>query len=458
MYNCFLGENMNLLVLGLQWGDEGKGKAIDFLAGNFDVVVRYQGGHNAGHTIYYKGKKVILHLLPSGIFSKGTMSVIGHGVVVNPIQLVKEIKNISLMGISTEKLVVSMNAPVILPFHQKLDIIFENSRYLKIGTTKRGIGPAYEDLVGRRAVFIRDLIDKDRFYKRVKPLNDYYSKLIRSYDGEEVSIDSYIDEYIEAGIFLKKHSKNTTYLLNELYMEGKSILFEGAQGVLLDVNQGTYPYVTSSNTCIGGVFTGTGLPHKAVGKVIGISKAYTTRVGEGPFPTELFKEESDFLREKGKEFGSTTGRPRRVGWLDLVALKYSVMINGKEFGSTTGRPRRVGWLDLVALKYSVMINGIDSVFVTKLDIFDEFDEIKVVTDYEINGEQNQIFDPSIDYLNKVKPVFKSFPGWKKSICNIKSFDDLPERTKDYIKFIENYIKIPVEYISVGTQREQTINR
>ncbi len=420
---------MNLLVLGLQWGDEGKGKAIDFLAGNFDVVVRYQGGHNAGHTIYYKGKKVILHLLPSGIFSKGTMSVIGHGVVVNPIQLVKEIKNISLMGISTEKLVVSMNAPVILPFHQKLDIIFENSRYLKIGTTKRGIGPAYEDLVGRRAVFIRDLIDKDRFYKRVKPLNDYYSKLIRSYDGEEVSIDSYIDEYLEAGVFLKKHSKNTTYLLNQLYMESKSILFEGAQGVLLDVNQGTYPYVTSSNTCIGGVFTGTGLPHKAVEKVIGISKAYTTRVGEGPFPTELFEEESDFLREKGKEFGSTTGRPRRVGWLDLVALKYSVMIN-----------------------------GVDSVFVTKLDIFDEFDEIKVVTDYEINGEQNQIFDPSIDYLNKVKPVFKSFPGWKKSICDVKFFNALPERTKDYIKFIENYIKIPVEYISVGTQREQTINR
>lgn len=420
---------MNLLVLGLQWGDEGKGKAIDFLAGNFNVVVRYQGGHNAGHTIYYKGKKVILHLLPSGIFSKGTMSVIGHGVVVNPIQLVKEIKNISLIGISTDKLIVSTNAPIILPFHQKLDIIFENSRYLKIGTTKRGIGPAYEDLVGRRAVFIRDLIDKDRFYKRVKPLNDYYSKLIKSYDGEEVSIDSYIDEYLESGSFLKKYSKNTTYLLNKLYMERKSILFEGAQGVLLDVNQGTYPYVTSSNTCIGGVFTGTGLPHKAVEKVIGISKAYTTRVGEGPFPTELFEEESDFLREKGNEFGSTTGRPRRVGWLDLVVLKYSVMIN-----------------------------GVDSVFVTKLDIFDEFDEIKVVTDYEINGEQNQIFDPNVDYLSKVKPVFKSFPGWKKSICDVKSFNELPGRTKDYIKFIENYIKIPVEYISVGTQREQTINR
>lgn len=420
---------MNLLVLGLQWGDEGKGKAIDFLAGNFDVVVRYQGGHNAGHTIYYKGKKVILHLLPSGMFSKGIMSVIGHGVVVNPIQLVKEIKNISLMGISTDKLVVSMNAPVILPFHQKLDIIFENSRYLKIGTTKRGIGPAYEDLVGRRAVFIRDLIDKDTFYKRVKPLNDYHNKLIRSYNEEEVSIDSYIDEYLESGSFLKKYSKETTYFLNKLYMGGKSILFEGAQGVLLDVNQGTYPYVTSSNTCIGSVFTGTGLPHKAVEKVIGISKAYTTRVGEGPFPTELFEQESDFLREKGKEFGSTTGRARRVGWLDLVALKYSVMIN-----------------------------GVDSIFVTKLDIFDEFDEIKVVTDYEINGEQNQIFDPNIDYLNKVKPVFNSFLGWKKSICDVKSFNELPQRTKDYIKFIENYIKIPVEYISVGTQREQTINR
>jgi len=420
---------MNLLVLGLQWGDEGKGKAIDFLAGNFDVIVRYQGGHNAGHTVYYKGKKVILHLLPSGIFSKGTMSVIGHGVVVNPIQLVKEMKNISLMGISTDKLIVSKNAPVILPFHQKLDIIFENSRYLKIGTTKRGIGPAYEDLVGRRAVFIRDLIDKDTFYKRVKPLNDYYNKLIRSYAGEEISIESYIDEYLESGSFLKKYSKNTTYLLNKLYMDGKSILFEGAQGVLLDINQGTYPYVTSSNTCIGGVFTGTGLPHKAVEKVIGISKAYTTRVGEGPFPTELFEEESDFLREKGKEFGSTTGRARRVGWLDLVALKYSVMIN-----------------------------GVDSVFLTKLDILDEFNEIKVVSDYEINGEQNQIFDPSVDYLNKVKPVFRFFPGWEKSICDVKTFNELPERAKDYIKFIENYIKIPVEYVSVGTQREQTINR
>ena len=420
---------MNGVVLGLQWGDEGKGKAIDYLAHDFDVVVRYQGGHNAGHTIYYKNKKVILHLLPSGIFSPQTISVIGHGVIVNPIQLVTELENAEKLGVELENFVVSSYAPLILPYHQHLDIIFEESRYLKIGTTKRGVGPAYEDLTGRRALFLADLFDKDKFYKKVSPINEYYNKLIQAYGGEEISVDSYIDEYIEAGGFLKRFTKNTVYLLNIFNQYGKKILFEGAQGTLLDINFGTYPYVTSSNPTVGGIFIGTGLPHRSLDKVIGISKAYTTRVGGGPFPSELFGEEADFLREKGKEYGSTTGRPRRVGWLDLVALKYAVMVN-----------------------------GVDGVFLTKLDVLDELDEIKVIIGYEINGEKNEIFEPHIDYLNSVKTVLKSFPGWQKNLTGMRDYKKLPPEAKNYIDFIEDFIKTPVIYVSVGGKRDQTVKK
>jgi adenylosuccinate synthase len=420
---------MNLAVMGLQWGDEGKGKAIDYLARDFDVVVRYQGGHNAGHTIYYEEKKVVLHLLPSGIFSDGTVSVIGNGVVVNPIQLVKEIEEVESHGVALTNLELSYFAPLILPEHQHLDIVFEDSRYVKIGTTRRGIGPAYEDLTGRRAVFVRDLLDKDLFYKKVKPLNEYYNKLIRTSGGDEVTVDSYFDEYIEAGNQLRQFSQNTIYTLNRYYREGKRILFEGAQGVLLDVNFGTYPFVTSSNPTIGGLCTGTGLPHKAVEKLTGISKAYTTRVGGGPFPSELFDEEAESLRQKGSEYGATTGRPRRVGWLDLVALKYAVMIN-----------------------------GLDEIFLTKLDVLDTFEEIKVVTAYRYNGEENSVFEPSIDYLEKVEPLLKSFPGWEKSTCAIKDYHRLPREAQDYVRFIEEFIQVPIRNISVGSRRDQTIKR
>jgi len=420
---------MNVVVLGLQWGDEGKGKAIDYLANGFNVVVRFQGGHNAGHTIYYKGEKIIVHLLPSGVFTPDTISVISHGVVVNPLQLLKEINNLHSVGIKKVNLILSLAAPLILPFHQELDIIFESSRYLKIGTTKRGIGPAYEDLSGRRAVFVRDLFDRDVFYKRVKPLNEYYNKIIEAYNGEKVEIDSYIDEYYEIGSSLKSYAQNTTYMLNRFASEGKAILFEGAQGALLDINLGTYPFVTSSNSTIGGVFTGTGVSHQIIGKIIGISKAYTTRVGGGPFPAELFEKDAEFLREKGNEFGSTTGRPRRVGWLDLVALKYAVMVN-----------------------------GVDELFLTKLDVLDEFEEIMIVTDYKYKGEENQIFDFSFDYLNEVQVVTQSFPGWKSSIGEIRVFKDLPLKAKEYVEFIEDYIKIPVRYISLGMERDQTIKK
>ncbi len=420
---------MNTAVMGLQWGDEGKGKAIDYLARDFDVVVRYQGGHNAGHTIYYQGEKVILHLLPSGIFSSGTTSVIGNGVVINPQQLVEEIKNVKQYGIKLDNFVLSCFAPLILPEHQRLDIVFENSRYIKIGTTKRGIGPAYEALTGRRAVFVNDLFDKDRFYKKIKPLNTYYNSLIRAHNGEEVNIDDYIDPYIEAGKLLQPFTRNTVYLLNEYLRQGRNILFEGAQGILLDIHFGTYPYVTSSNPSVGGIFTGTGLPHKAVEKIIGISKAYTTRVGEGPFPSELEGQQAEFLREKGKEYGATTGRPRRVGWLDLVALKYSLMLN-----------------------------GVDEIFLTKLDVLDEFEEINLVTAYQVDNKQSDIFDPSIDYLSAVKPVLKSFPGWKTGSGKIERFQDLPSRAREYIEFIKDFTGVPVNIISIGPGRHQTIKR
>ncbi|MCX6580149.1 MAG: adenylosuccinate synthase [Candidatus Aminicenantes bacterium] len=422
---------MNLAVMGLQWGDEGKGKAIDYLARDFDVVVRYGGGHNAGHTIYHEGEKIVLHLLPSGIFSKGAISVIGNGVVVNPIELVKEINGVQTHGVSLgdENLELSLFAPLILPEHERLDIVFENSRYIKIGTTRRGIGPAYEDLVGRRAVFVRDLLDKDTFYRKVKPLNEYYNKLMMVNGGEEVAVESYIDEYASAGVFLKKFAKNTIYSLNRYFREGRSILFEGAQGALLDINFGAYPFVTSSNPTIGGLCTGTGLPPRAVGKLIGVSKAYATRVGEGPFPSELFGQEAEYLREKGGEYGATTGRPRRVGWLDLAALKYAIMIN-----------------------------GVDEIFFTKMDVLDEFAEIKVVTAYEYAGKKTDEFAPSFEFLGQVKPVWKSFPGWKTAIGGLKEYKDLPGNARQYIEFIENFINAPLCYISSGALREQTIKR
>lgn len=420
---------MNLAVMGLQWGDEGKGKAIDFLARDYDVVARYQGGHNAGHTIYRDGKKIVLHLLPSGIFSDETVNVIGHGVVINPIQLMNEIKEVRGHGVPLEKLEISSYAPLILPEHQQLDIVFEDSRFVKIGTTRRGIGPAYEDLIGRRAVVVRDLVDPDMFYKKVKALNTYYNKLITVSGGEKVEMDSYMDSYKEAGKFLEPHVTNTVYSLHQYTQEKKRILFEGAQGVLLDINFGTYPFVTSSNPTIGGLFTGTGMSHKNIHKVIGISKAYTTRVGGGPFPSEIFDEEAHFLREQGSEYGATTGRPRRVGWLDLIALKYSIMIN-----------------------------GIDEIFFTKLDVLDEFSEIKVATAYKLGNQTSHRFEPFLDYLDKAKPVLKSFPGWKTRTTDTRSFDELPQNAKDYIKFVEDFIGVPIRFISVGQYREETIRR
>jgi adenylosuccinate synthase len=418
---------MNTVVLGLQWGDEGKGKAIDYLAGAFDVVVRFQGGHNAGHTVYYQGQKVVLHVLPSGIFYPRCRAVIANGVVVQPLQLVEEIQKARALGLSMQNLALSENAPLILPFHQQLDVVFEDSRYQRIGTTRRGIGPAYEDVIGRRALFIGDLLQEKTFRAKIAPLAEYYKRLFTAHGHPDEDSDRAIDQYLQTGEFLRPYVTDTTRLLQLAFQEKKNILFEGAQGTLLDIHLGTYPFVTSSNTTIAGVFSGTGLSHKSVDRVIGISKAYTTRVGEGPFPTELKDESGRMLRERGNEYGSTTGRPRRVGWLDLVALKYAVLIN-----------------------------GVDSLFITKLDVLDELAEIQVATAYEKEGGRSDQFTPHADALARVRPVYKTFPGWQKNLGAVSRLQDLPRPVRTYLNFIEDFTGVGISHISLGGERKQTI--
>ncbi len=418
---------MNTVVLGLQWGDEGKGKAIDYLAGEFDVVARFQGGHNAGHTVYFQGKKVVLHVLPSGIFYPACLAVIAHGVVVQPLQLVEEIRNARALGLTLQNLALSANAPLILPFHQQLDVVFEDSRYQRIGTTRRGIGPAYEDVVGRRALFVGDLLDEKVFRSKIAHLAEYYNRLFTAYGHPVETIEPAITAYLEAGEFLRPHVSDTTAMLQRAFQDKKKILFEGAQGSLLDINLGTYPFVTSSNTTIAGVFSGTGLSPKAVDRVTGISKAYATRVGEGPFPTELKDDCGRLLRERGQEYGATTGRPRRVGWLDLVALKHAVRIN-----------------------------GVDFIFLTKLDVLDDLAEIRVATAYEVNGCRSDQFPCHADALDKVTPVYCALPGWRQALGAVERMKDLPKQVRTYLDFIEEFTGARISHLSIGGERRQTI--
>jgi adenylosuccinate synthase len=418
---------MNTAVLGLQWGDEGKGKAIDYLAGGFDAVVRFQGGHNAGHTVYYQGRKVVLHLLPSGIFYPSCLAVIAHGAVVQPLQLVEEIRNARSLGLSLQNLTLSANAPLILPFHQQLDEVFEDSRYQRIGTTRRGIGPAYEDVVGRRALFVGDLLDGAGFRAKVAHLAEYYNRLFAAYGRPAEAIEPAIAAYLEAGEFLRPLVGDTTALLQQALGEGKKMLFEGAQGSLLDIQLGTYPFVTSSNTTIAGVFSGTGLSPKAVDRVLGISKAYATRVGEGPFPSELKDDFGRRLRELGNEYGATTGRPRRVGWLDLVALRHAVRVN-----------------------------GVDAIFLTKLDVLDSLDEIQVAVAYEVDGVRSENFPCHAEALSRVRPVYQSLPGWRTPLGALERVQGLPAALLAYVGFIEEYTGARVSHLSVGGERRQTI--
>ncbi len=424
-----MGNKVHVLV-GLQWGDEGKGKVVDLLSKDFDVVARYQGGANAGHTIIIDGKKTVLHLIPSGIFTDNIVCVIGNGTVIDPIALIEEIKLLNKDGINlTNRLFISKDAHIILPYHKIIDAINE-SKYDKIGTTKKGIGPAYFDKYARRGIKFSDFdnpaILKEKIEKNLKYLISIFT------DSEELKSMKSDDVYNELNSQYKQISgyiAQTQYLMNKYIAEGKDVLLEGAQGALLDVDFGTYPYITSSSPTSGGACTGTGIPPTKVNGVIGIVKAYTTRVGEGPFPTELFDDTGKKIAEIGVEFGATTGRPRRCGWLDLVALKYAVIIN-----------------------------GVTEIALTKSDVLDSFDEINLCTHYELEGKKTDCFPSNPDVLGKVKPVYRAFKGWNESLKNKKSFSELPENYRNYVSYIEEYVGVSIKYISTGPSRNEIIKK
>ncbi|PIP41105.1 adenylosuccinate synthase [Candidatus Desantisbacteria bacterium CG_4_9_14_3_um_filter_40_11] len=410
------------VIIGAQWGDEGKGKIIDIFAQESDIIVRYQGGNNAGHTIIIDKNEFILHLIPSGILRENKICVIGHGVVLNPEAFLKELEYLKEKGISVKgRVFISEMTHMIMPYHLHLDSASEKE--YKIGTTMRGVGPAYEDKIGRHGIRAIDLLDRDVFEEKLKRnlmMKTY--KLGDSFDYKKIS-----EEYLAFGEILKGYIKDTALFLFEALKEGKKILFEGAQGTLLDVDYGTYPFVTSSNASVGGVCTGTGIPPNKLDKIIGITKAYSTRVGEGPFPTELHGEFGEDMREKGNEYGATTGRPRRCGWFDAVALRYSARIN-----------------------------GFNSLAITKLDVLSHLDTIKICVGYKYNGQIIKDFPSSLSILNGCEPVYEELPGWKQDIANVKSFDEFPTQAKDYLKRCSDLVETPIELVSVGAERSQTV--
>lgn len=419
------------IVVGAQWGDEGKGKIVDLLSDSVDIVARYQGGANAGHTIVIEGKKFVLHLIPSGILQNDVQCVIGNGVVIDPVALMEEIAMLEQFGISIkDRLYISHKAHLIMPYHKMLDKARESQSSAAIGTTGRGIGPAYIDKFSRSGIRIVDLLDRSVFEEKLRANIEEKNVLLKKiYDHEELDIDSIISEYLDFDVKIDPYIKDTTLLLNQAIADGKSILMEGAQGALLDVDHGTYPFVTSSNPTSGGACTGLGVPPTAIDSVIGVVKAYTTRVGNGPFPTELHDAMGEELRKIGAEFGATTGRPRRCGWLDGVALRYSVMIN-----------------------------GIDNIALTKLDVLDNVKSIGICTGYEIDGKMLRSFPANVQDLTKVKPHYEFHEGWNCSLAGIKHYDDLPNAAKQYIAAIEQVAGAKVGIISLSPDRADTIIR
>jgi len=421
------------IIIGAQWGDEGKGKIVDLLSAETDYVVRYQGGANAGHTLKFDDKTIVLHLIPSGMFNGDSKCIIGNGVVIDPTALVEEIKEVEeLVDINLkERLFISNSAHVILPYHKVLDQVKEKNRGSDaIGTTGRGIGPAYVSKVSRIGIRMGDLLNQKELETKIrKNLSDINTALKNVYGEPEIDADEIIDQLKSATATIKDYICNTTQMLHEAIEENEPILLEGAQGSLLDVDHGTYPYVTSSSPTAGGACTGSGIPPLAITHSLGITKAYCTRVGNGPFPTELDDKDGEKLRK-----------------------------NGQEFGATTGRPRRCGWLDLVALKYAVRLNGMNELALTKMDVLDDFETIKVCTHYELDGETIHHFPSDSEDVERLKPVYKSFPGWQTVTRNISSFDDLPENAKSYIQFIEEYIGVDFTIVSTGPKRTETIVR
>ena len=420
------------VVVGLQYGDEGKGKITDVLSAKSDYVVRFQGGDNAGHTVYVGDEKFVLHLLPSGVLQCKGKCIIANGVVVNPKAFLKEIGQIESKGLKTDHVFISRRAHVIMPYHIQLDTYREEEQGgTQIGTTKKGIGPCYEDKIARVGIRMVDLLNpeilREKVEKNLKVKNSLFQKY---FDKPAMDAEEIIKEYTEIGQILKDRIVDTELELNEAIHEGKNVLFEGAQALMLDIDFGTYPYVTSSSPSTGGVCTGAGVPPTALQNLIGVAKAYCTRVGNGPFPSELDNELGEQIRQVGGEFGATTGRPRRTGWLDLVSLKHACMIN-----------------------------GINNLVITKLDVLTGIDTLKIVTKYKTeDGKIIDYFTSSTTKLYNYEPIYEDLPGWSEDITKVRSYDELPDTAKRYIEFIENYLGINVYLVSVGPERSQNIIR
>lgn len=421
----------NVVVVGAQWGDEGKGRIVDLLSEDVDIIARYQGGNNAGHTIVIGDEKVILHHLPSGILRPDKLSVIGNGVVIDPKVLLREISGLRAAGyrVDSGNLRISDRAHVIMPYHREIDVARESLKGKgKIGTTGRGIGPVYEDKAARRGIKVADLVDPECFSARLgEVLDERNAYLTRLLGREAIGFDEILAEYAEYGKELREFSCDVSGLLNRAIDEGRKVLFEGAQGALLDVDLGTYPYVTSSSAGSGGACTGTGVSPTKIDSVLGIAKAYTTRVGEGPFPTEIHGAEGERLREAGGEYGSTTGRSRRCGWFDAFAIKYAAMTN-----------------------------GISRLAITKLDVLSGFGSIKVCTGYEYRGNLLTDFPSNCGVLSECEPVYEEFEGWSGDISNATEFEDLPAQARNYIRKIEELTGITIYAVSLGPSREKIL--
>jgi adenylosuccinate synthase len=416
-------------VVGAQWGDEGKGKVVDYLASSFDYTARYAGGHNAGHTVIFNGHRYILQLIPSGILRPEKKAVIGPGTVVDPVALVNELENLKKSGVEVRgRLFLSNRAHLIFPYHREMDKAAEAARgAAKIGTTSRGIGPAYEDKMARRGIRVCDLLDENRFRERLERVLTEKNAISSAAYGHPLETRGLVEQYLEIAERIRDLVADTTIILNKALDNGESVLFEGAQGTMLDIDHGTYPYVTSSNATSGGVSPGLGVAPTRITGVIGVTKAYTTRVGSGPFPTEMVDLDAQEVRTRGNEFGAVTGRPRRCGWLDLVVLRYAKMLN-----------------------------GIDSFVVTKLDVFDAQPEIQICTGYRYKGRPIKEMPPDVETLAQIEPEYETLPGWRKPTPGIREIKDLPTPARDYLNFISDEVQTEIGMVSTGPERDATI--
>ena len=421
----------NTVIVGAQWGDEAKGKIVDYLADGADVVIRFNGGNNAGHTVVVDGETYKFHLVPCGILHPNIISVIGDGEVIDPEVLVNEMDKLGQRGISIDGLRISLNAHIVMPYHRLLDRLEEERKGKKaIGTTNRGIGPAYADKASRVGIRMAEFIQPERFAKRLSEnLTFKNSLLTKIYGAEPLSEDAILEEFLAYAERIKPFVTNTHYLVNEAMKQGKNLLFEAAQGTLLDIDHGTYPYVTSSHTVAGGACLGTGVGPRSIDRIIGVAKAYTTRVGAGVFPTELLDETGEYIRERGHEYGTTTGRPRRCGWLDTVILRYSSMVN-----------------------------GLTGIAVTLLDVLSGIETLKVCRAYRCDGVETTQFPGDWEAVQECIPIYDELPGWSEDISEIRNYSDLPANAKAYVKHVEDLVGASVQYISIGADRNATIVR